>query len=401
MPKKFTLEFLNKICDEKGITLLQKYSEDELNSQKFIDFICIKCKENTSKRFEFIIKYNAVCHSCSCNDKGIKARNTMLIKYGVENISQLDYIKNKKKETTLKNFGVEHNSQSLIIKNKKVETTLKNFGVEYPQQSKEIRDKGKITCFNNYGVDHPAQSDEIREKYKITCLKKYGVEHNSQSKEIRDKSKITCFKNFGVECPLQSKEVRDKGKITCLKNYGVEYPSQSVEIREKYKNTSLKKYGVEHPSQTEEFKNKCKLTSLKNYGVEHPQQNTEFAERSSKNCYKSKIFTFPSGNEIKCQGYEPFALKELIENNINEIEIKTGAKNVPTIWYDDLNGKKHRHYVDIFIPSQNKCIEVKSTWTAEKKKDCIFLKQNAAKELGYEYEIWVYDNKGNKVNYYT
>lgn len=34
MPKKFTLEFLNKTCNEKGITLLQKYSEDELNCQK-------------------------------------------------------------------------------------------------------------------------------------------------------------------------------------------------------------------------------------------------------------------------------------------------------------------------------------------------------------------------------
>ena len=28
----------------------------------------------------------------------------------------------------------------------------------------------------------------------------------------------------------------------------------------------------------------------------------------------------------------------------------------------------------------------------------IFLKQAAAKELGYNYEIWVYDNKGNKIN---
>ena len=61
----------------------------------------------------------------------------------------------------------------------------------------------------------------------------------------------------------------------------------------------------------------------------------------------------------------------------------------------DEAGKKHRHYVDIFIPSQNKCIEVKSTWTASKKKDNIFLKQNAGKELGYLYEIWVYDGKGN------
>ncbi len=63
---------------------------------------------------------------------------------------------------------------------------------------------------------------------------------------------------------------------------------------------------------------------------------------------------------------------------------------------DEIN-KKHRHYVDIFIPSLNKCIEVKSTWTIKNKKANIFNKQKAAKELGYEYEIWVYDNKGNKV----
>ena len=46
------------------------------------------------------------------------------------------------------------------------------------------------------------------------------------------------------------------------------------------------------------------------------------------------------------------------------------------------------------------CIEVKSIWTSEKKKDCIFLKQAAAKELGYNYEIWVYNGKGVRVEKY-
>ncbi len=70
------------------------------------------------------------------------------------------------------------------------------------------------------------------------------------------------------------------------------------------------------------------------------------------------------------------------------------------IWYNDVNGKKHKHYVDIFIPSQNRCIEVKSTWTIQKMKDNIFLKQQAAKELGYNYEIWIYNSKGEKTNCY-
>jgi hypothetical protein len=397
MPKKFTLEFLNQICSEKKMTLLKNYLEDELNSQKFIDFKCIKCNENTSKKFEFIIKYDAICHICSYNQKGIKARNTTLIKYGVKNISQLDYIKNKKKETTFKNYGVEHNSRSEEIREKCKLTCLKNHGVEYPMQSEEIRNKGKLTCFTNYGVEYPTQCLEIRDKCKITSFKNYGVEHNSQSEEIREKCKITCLKNYGVEYPFQSGEIREKSKITCLKNYGVEHPAQSAEIKDKCKITCLKNYGVEYPFQSAEIKDKCKITSFKKYGVDHPQQNSEIAEKASKNCYKSKLFIFPSGNEIKCQGYEPFALQELIENNINEIDIKTGAKNVPTIWYNDIDGKKHRHYVDIFIPSQNKCIEVKSTWTEEKKNDCIFLKQNAAKKIGYDYEIWVYDKKGNRL----
>jgi hypothetical protein len=33
---------------------------------------------------------------------------------------------------------------------------------------------------------------------------------------------------------------------------------------------------------------------------------------------------------------------------------------------------------------------IKSTWYKEKKKDSIYLQQQAAKDLGYKYEIWIY-----------
>ena len=132
-------------------------------------------------------------------------------------------------------------------------------------------------------------------------------------------------------------------------------------------------------------------------GAEIGLYYSEIAENASKKCYKQKFFICPSGKEIICQGYEPFALKELIELNITENDIVTGSKNVPIIWYNDKNGKKRRHYVDIFIPSINKCIEVKSLWTLNKENSNIFEKQNEAKKLGYNYEIWVYDVKGDKI----
>jgi hypothetical protein len=123
-------------------------------------------------------------------------------------------------------------------------------------------------------------------------------------------------------------------------------------------------------------------------------------EKCSKNAYKLKDYILPSGNIIKIQGYENYDLDELLRNGVLEKNIINGCSNVPEIWYEDKKGVEHRHYVDLFIPSQNRMIEVKSTWTAEKKKDCIFIKQQASKNLGFLYEIWVYDKKGEKVQSY-
>jgi hypothetical protein len=124
-------------------------------------------------------------------------------------------------------------------------------------------------------------------------------------------------------------------------------------------------------------------------------------EKITKHMYKSKEYIFPSGNIIRIQGYEHYAINELLQNEfVCETEIITGCKNVPIIWYNDNNGKKRRHFVDIYIPSQNRCIEVKSTWTAKLHDGNIILKQNAAKELGYNYEIWIYNKEGIKVEYF-
>jgi hypothetical protein len=232
-------------------------------------------------------------------------------------------------------------------------------------------------------------------KIKEVVLNKYGVENVFQMKEIKDKIQYTNLLKYGVLHHNQNQEIRNKTKQTCIEKYGVDNPSKSNDIRLKMEETCIEKYGVRYMLQSETGKNIYKQTCLKKYGVEYPQQLPEIAEKSHKNSYRKKTYILPSGKEIICQGYEPLALNKLIkEDNISEDDIVTGCKNVPQIWYDDENGKKHRHYVDIYIPSQNRCIEVKSTWTARKdKKDNIYLKQNAAKELGYQYEIWIYNSK--------
>ena len=52
----------------------------------------------------------------------------------------------------------------------------------------------------------------------------------------------------------------------------------------------------------------------------------------------------PSDKIIDYQGYENFALDELLNiEHILEDDIITNRKDVPEIWYNDKTGKKRRH----------------------------------------------------------
>jgi len=258
----------------------------------------------------------------------------------------------------------------------------------------------KLHKQRNFGCETCAKILKF-ERIKNTMFDKYGVEYAAKSEHFKDKMKSTTLERYGVEHGTQCEEVKEKIRKTNLEKYGFEYGLQNEEVKEKRRISNLERYGFENPLQREEIKEKCKQTNLEKYGVEYPSQNTEIYEKMNKTSYYIKEYILPSGNIINIQGYEHFALDELLQKeNMNENDIITGCKNVPTIWYNDESGKKHRHFVDIFIPSQNKCIEVKSTWTFKKQKEIVLLKKIAAKELGYLYEIWVYDNKGNKAEFY-
>ena len=355
--KKFNFERLQKYCSENSIVLLEDYSNMPLKGSVIIKGNCVSenCNNNFEKKFDYLIKSNSFCIDCVNNIKNEKSKKTNLEKYGCEHSSQNEDIKNKMIENSLKKYGCKYSTQSQIMKTKSIETNLEKYGVKHAMQSKEIKTKTEDTNLKKYGCKNVFQNKDIINKIKATNLIKYGVEYNTQLESNKEQCKKTC----------------------------------------------LEKYGYENPSQNEEIKKKKIETSLKNWGVENPTQNSDIMEKSIKQNYKKKEYTFPSNKIIEIQGYENFALDELIINEkIDESDIITGCQNVPVIWYNDENGKKHRHYVDIFIPSQNRCIEVKSTWTAKQNEHNIFLKQTAAKELGYKYSIWVYNNKKEKINCY-
>jgi hypothetical protein len=249
-----------------------------------------------------------------------------------------------------------------------------------------------------FGCKSSMQNQNVKDKLKQSIKNKYGVEYASQSDIVKEKTKATNIERYGVECPLQAESVKLKTIETNKLKYGVENPQQNQDIKNKTMETNLKKYGFTTALKNETVKQKMIESNIKKYGVPHHSQNPDIADLILKNAFNNKKYTLPSGKVIDYQGYENFAFDELLNvENILEDDLITNRKDVPEIWYYDKTNKRRRHYVDMFIKSQNRCIEVKSTWTNQEKNN-VLEKQSAALELGYKYEIWIYDSKGNRID---
>lgn len=345
-PRRFTRQLLDEILQQEGATLTGDY--EMFKDDVVIRYIC-KCGTCHQKSFRSIVRSGAVCKKCG---------NALQLK-------------------------------------KSRKTWYENYGVENPAQSDIVKDKAKKTNLERYGTEHTFQSDTVKEKTKKTNLDRYGVENPNQIEAVKEKSRKTNLERYGAENPNQNATVKEKAKKTCLERYGVTSTSLVPEIKAMQKATMLLKHGVEHNFQAGPLRDKRAETFLDKYGVEHPAQNQEVMERTQKNAKKYKEYTMPSGTIRKVQGYEPFALRDLLET-YSEDQIKTDRKDVPHVQYT-VEGKKRVHFPDIFIPHENKLIEVKSTWTLKCKRDNIQLKKKACEDQGFRYEIWCFDAKGKRV----
>jgi hypothetical protein len=397
---------LDKYCNDNNIILLDNYSQIKVNRDHYIKGKCIKenCNNEFHKTFRQLINVGGYCHECSVENG--KQKYKQKCKYNK------DYLQLFCHENTIilhQDYSNKNINRDTIIHGKCINSYCENNFTRIFRELIKLngycfdccKELGKQKIVNTnlrkYGEDNPMKVTKFKEKLKETLKNLYGVEHISQLEEIKKQIIATNLEKYGTEYVLQSEIVKNKSKETNLLKYGVDNPQKNKDIREKTENTNTAKYGVNCYFKTETFKQKYIEKSLEKYGVSHHSQNSEVAENMLKNSYNIKKYTLPSGKIINYQGYENFAFDELLHNeNICEDDIITSRKDVPEIWYTDKSDKKRRHYVDIYIKSQNRCIEVKSTWTNQSKNN-VLEKQQTAINLGYKYEIWIFDKHGNKL----
>ena len=385
---RHNLEYLLSYVKDNNIQLLQKYSGN-IDRGTTIISKCLtdKCENLSSKTFKQLLISGSYCELCTEKNKQEKRKTTCIERFGVR-YNKLEYLQSYVKDNNiqlLQKYSGNINKGTTII-------------------SKCLTDKCKNSSSKTFGQLLKSGSycelcteKNKQEKMKTTNMERRGVEYPSQDTNVKEKKKATNMERRGVEYSLQDPGVREKGKETSIERYGFEHPMKNSEVREKGKATNLKLRGVEYASQDPVFRDKCKATSMERYGFEHPMKNSEYSEKASHNAYKAYDYKLPSGKTIRIQGYEKFAIDDLLAQNINEDDIITKRTEVPECFYKDSEDKNHRYYVDVLIQSQKLCIEVKSTWTLYKNKEKVVFTKKALEDLGYKCEIWVYDGKGVRI----
>jgi hypothetical protein len=399
---------LIKHCFNNSIELIEDYTNIKINREYYIKGICKtivdSCDKTFNKNFRQLVKTGPYCYNCAVEHG--KSKYKLKCKYNEaylnkicseNNITLTDDYTNKfiNRDTLINGLCLTVDCNNAFTKSFRELEKINGFCLDC---SKELgKDKIIKTNMKKFGCKASMQNQEVRNKQKQTIMSKYGVNHISQLDSIKEQKKDKSLEKYGTKCPLQADDVKIKTIKTNKIKYGVENPQQNQDIRNKTIETTLQRYGFKTAVLNETVKQKMITSNIEKYGVPHHSQNPEIAQTMMKSAFNLKKYTLPSGKVIDYQGYENFAIDELLNiEHITEEDLITNRKDVPEIWYYDKTNKKRRHYVDMYIKSQNRCIEVKSTWTNQEK-NSVLEKQAAAIELGYKYEIWIYDGKGTKL----
>lgn len=167
------------------------------SSHEYIEVYCDICGSLNKVKYQNYqnsIKFDGkfYCMKNKCAYKKLKLSNNK--KYNVENVFQLDSVK----------------EQIIITNNEK-------YDCDNPQQNKEIKERTEQTCIKKYGFRNPFQNEDIKKKCRETNLKNLGVEYPTQSPIVIDKIIQSNLSNHGVQWGMQNRKILDKAIKTSFK----------------------------------------------------------------------------------------------------------------------------------------------------------------------------------------
>jgi hypothetical protein len=173
---------------------------------------------------DFVNRDTKLNYQCYCGGQGLtswrqfqrgsrcpnhtleKRIQTTKTKYGVENVSQCEKVKQKCKNTNKEKYGAEYCSQNKDVVAKAVNTNKKNHNGQHNFSTKLIRDQAIESHIEKYGCK-PGNNEFMKKK----MMEKYGVEHCMQDPEIFQRAQKNGYKLKEHKLP--------SGKIIWIRGY--------------------------------------------------------------------------------------------------------------------------------------------------------------------------------------
>ena len=221
------------------------------------------------------------------------------------------------------------------------------------------------------------------------------IEDKEKSREIR---KRTNREKYGVDYTTQSARMMGKSKLTKKERYGYEYYSNPKQTSDTWQTKTSSELNV--------IADKKRKTCIEKYGVESPFFLPDVRKKSATANSIGREFTMPSGRIIRVRGHEDIAISQLLKVFTEEdliVDDMLYAYAIPIFQYVNVNQHSMKYYPDIYIPKENKIIEVKGMWwwngngiaKYESRLKNNLKKRDAVLEAGYQYEVWLFEDKNN------
>lgn len=241
----------------------------------------------------------------------------------------------------------------------------------------------------------PEKNQAINSKRSATNMKKYGTEIAVHSTRLKEQAKAT-RQSIQADGRTREDHIQYAARQGKLAKYGNANYNNSQKASETRRNKSVEEKLL--------IQKKKEASTILSIGVPNPLM----LATSKVNAANAKIkdYVLPSGKIIGIQGYEFIALDEILSNfNEDEIIISDARSitkcGMPVLSYEALNRHTYRYFPDIYIPSENRIIEVKSRWWYDANGRAGYAsrlinnqrKRQAALDAGYNFEFWIFDSK--------
>jgi hypothetical protein len=213
---------------------------EQLNtgSHSLIDVKCDCCHKEKSIKWN---EYNKVYSNGDYLCRYCKRKENLQKTHGVDNVFQLETVKNKTIKTIKEKYGCDNISQLDEIKEKANNSRKKKLETS--------NKKRKETVVEKYAVDNISQLETVKKIKEENWLNKTDIE----KKNIQEKRNKTNIEIFGKECIFSIPKYQEIIKQTNIEKYGVDNPSKNPIISQKISNTQRKMFIDNQPYLVEGF----------------------------------------------------------------------------------------------------------------------------------------------------